>query len=350
MKILFVSRAYGEQAGGMERLSFELIESVEKLPNVEVEKLVNETEPGKSITWTRLSSAIYSLSIVPAAISHAHKADVVHIGDPVLSLAGWLIQKITKKPVTVTVHGLDVSYSNPLYRLYLNLFFKDLNQYICISEYAKEKLTPWNISDKATVIPPGMKDNYYDQSITRENGQPNLLTTGRLVKRKGHEWFIRNVLPKLSSSIKYIIAGSGPEKEAIEQAITDTHQEDNVKLLGRVSNDQLKKLYSANNIFVQPNISVEHDAEGFGITMLEAALCNREVIASNIDGIPAAIHDGKNGTLLPPEDTDAWVTKLNKLIQKNEPNPSAREYTLDNFSWEKISQRYLMMFKKLTNR
>ena len=38
-----------------------------------------------------------------------------------------------------------------------------------------------------------------------------LLTVGRQVKRKGHEWFITEVFPKINSDVVYIAIGEGPE-------------------------------------------------------------------------------------------------------------------------------------------
>ncbi len=348
MKVLFISRAYGEHAGGMERLSFELMQTLERKQELVVTKLVHENNANKSLSWARLNSALFAITVIPRAIRAANNNDVVHLGDPVLSLVGWLIKKITKKPIAITVHGLDVRYSNPLYRLYLKTFFRDFNEYICISKHAKKSLTPWRVSGAITIIPPGMKDHYYSGEFPVKQNSLHLLTVGRLVKRKGHEWFIRNVLPSLPLNTVYTIAGAGPENENIETAISDTNQQEKVKLLGRVSPEKLKELLNSDAIFIQPNITVLNDAEGFGITMLEAALCDRLVLASNLDGIPDAIHNGKNGILLPAENPKAWINKITEIYQGNTEPLKARQYTLETFSWKKIGQQYIAVFEKLT--
>ncbi|MEX0650080.1 MAG: glycosyltransferase family 4 protein [Candidatus Andersenbacteria bacterium] len=354
LKVLLISRSYGQHAGGMERLSYELIDSVSQLPEIEATAIVNNTPAGASLMRVRLQSLLFITLIAPRAIWAARTADVVHLGDPLLSKIGWFIQKLWHKPVTVTVHGLDVQYSNPLYRLYLRFFFRNFDAYIAISEHAKEALLRWRVAGTIHVIPPGIHDRLHDPTITREqltdllktdiSHKVVLLTAGRLVARKGHAWFITNVLPLLPEHFIYVIAGDGQERSSIEQAVKQDQLQNRVIMLGRVSNDTLRTLYNTVDIFIQPNIPMSTDAEGFGIVLTEAALCDRIVIAANIDGIPAAIHDKKNGYLVEAQQASRWrdvVLAAQKL-------PNAREYTLTQFSWDKISQQYRSVFQQLS--
>lgn len=349
MRILFISRAYGEHAGGMERLSFELIRSFPQATAI-----VNETKPGKSLVSTRLQSIAFAISMLPKAIKASKNADIVHIGDPVLSFVGWCIARIRHIPVVVTVHGLDISYSNPVYQAYLKVFFRSFSHYVAISEHAKKLLHQLQVKGKISVIPPGVTEDVYSERYTRNDlgkllyrnvvHRTVLATTGRLVARKGHAWFIRNVIPALPRTVLYAIAGDGPERNNIVKLIKLLKLEDRVIMLGRISNEEKKTLLNTVDVFIQPNIPVQGDAEGFGIAPVEAALCARAVFASNIDGIPSAIHNGKNGILIPPKETTAWVNALMKYMEhplSHEPSgKAARAYTAQNFSWSKIAQEY----------
>lgn len=362
--ILFISRAYGEHAGGMERLSFELISKFEEVASPPCQggvgggafvatKIVNETKPNQSLFFSRVRSAIFAITVLPKALLASRHADIVHIGDPVLSFIGWCIMRVRKIPVAVTVHGLDISYANPLYQLYLKLFFRSFTTYFPISQHAKSLLEKHAVRGPITVIPPGIRDHLYDSSKTKNDLQQLLkadivektilATTGRLMKRKGHEWFIQNVFPKLSQNFIYVIAGSGLEQENIARAVELLGLEDRVLMLGRVSHEDQKTLLNTVDAFIQPNIQVVGDAEGFGIAPLEAALCNRAVFASNIDGIPSAIHDGKNGTLVESGNADAWVQALSQPM----PKIHAREYTLKTFGWGRVLEEYKRVFNLL---
>ncbi len=357
LRVLCISRAYGEHAGGMERLSFELIRSLQEKKELVVLPLVNSVQSG-SLFVSRVRSILFILLIIPRALFMARDADVVHLGDPVLSLVGFCIQKLKRIPVLVTVHGLDVSYSSLIYQAYLRLFFRNFSTYIAISDYAKSQLLARKVSGNVLVIPPGISDVLYDPNIAR-NALGKLLyrniankcilaTTGRLVTRKGHAWFIRRVLPKLPRNTLYVIAGDGPERENIRKIVQDDKLDDKVVMLGRITDDAQKTLLNTIDAFVQPNISVPGDGEGFGIAPLEAALCGKKVFASAIDGIPSAIHDGKNGTLLPANESTAWITTLSNFINAPKESPDARPYTLEVFQWNKISDQYVDAIRSAT--
>lgn len=352
IKILFISRAWGENRGGMERLSWELVSQLEKLPNLMVNKVVHE--------GSRLSLAPFFIKAIFQTLKKSSSTDIVWLGDPSLSFIGWLIKKLHQKPIVVTVHGLDVSYPHPLYQKYLDLFFNNFDLYLPISQHAKN-LLPKSLINRTQVINPGIHDNLFNSNFTKKDLQALvkeplenkvvLLTLGRLVKRKGHAWFIEHVFRFLSANTVYLIAGQGPEKQEIQSLITKYHLEKRIMLLGRVSDKDRRVLFNTVDAFIQPNISVSGDVEGFGLVLLEAALCQRPVFAANIDGIPDAIQHQKNGTLLPPQNPQVWIQELTNFTQNPQPYQTlaqfARHYTLKKFSWDKKGREYLNSIERL---
>lgn len=349
--ILFISRAYGENAGGMERLSLELIS---RFPDAA--RIVNETKHGSSLFSARLRSVVFVLTVIPRTLMQARNVDSIHIGDPVLLLVAACIKVIYRKQIFCTVHGLDVAYNNALYQAYLKLFLPYVDHFIAISDYAKDLLVQKNISQSITVIPPGVVDKNYDESISRKDLEKLLnknidhtvvfATTGRLITRKGHAWFIENIMPHVPENVLYIIAGSGPERDAIATIIKKNNLQGRVVMLGRISDKDQKIVLNTCDAFIQPNIAVANDHEGFGIAPLEAALCARKVFASNIDGIPSAIIHGKNGTLLPVEDANAWIGALTEYAAHPSIRLEAREYTKQVFNWDTIAKKYAEVFER----
>ena len=79
--------------------------------------------------------------------------------------------------------------------------------------------------EKVEVIPVGLESDDVEifseekksAIMTRINipvkGKFVLITVGRLVKRKGHAWFIEHVLKNLPNHYIYLIAGDGPEHD-----------------------------------------------------------------------------------------------------------------------------------------
>src|SRR3989344_5171231 len=188
-----ITRACRPDAGGMERFSWELVYELTRDKKLSVTALAHR--------GSRRTSPLFVFTVIPRALMAAGQSDVIHLGDPILSLVGWLIKIILRKPVAVTVHGLDISYPNVLYQLYLKLFFRAFDLYLPISAHVASLLTARGIIGQNNVINPNTADRYYDPRLTRADLQrvlasqlslqPDtrvLLTVGRLVKRKGHAW------------------------------------------------------------------------------------------------------------------------------------------------------------------
>ena len=78
--------------------------------------------------------------------------------------------------------------------------------------------------------------------------------------------------------------------------------------------DKLPGILNQLDVLLIP--SVWH--ETFSFVTREAVLAGLPVIASRMGGIPAAIDDGVNGLLLPPEDVDAWVGAMQRVVEDRE--------------------------------
>ena len=336
----------------MERFSYDLIHAAHRQPDLSVSAIYHHGH--------RLTSPLFSILVIPRVLWQARRFDVVHLGDPMLALAGWLVKTIWRKQVAVSVHGLDITYPNTFYQLYLRLFFCQLDQYFPISSYVAKLLRSFNVTGHVHVINPPLSIDYFDPTINRaqlsswlsrfniaspaaDNGDRPIyfLTTGRLVSRKGQAWFIQSVLPHLPARVQYLIAGSGPLDQSLRQLIKTLQLDDRVHLLGRVSVDDLRLLYNTVDAYLQPNIQTKNDVEGFGLVVLEAAACELPVYASAVDGIPDAIIDNKNGRLLPAGDPLSWQTALEQYILKPHRSPAARAYTLQKFNWTSYLQTML---------
>jgi phosphatidylinositol alpha-1,6-mannosyltransferase len=291
----------------------------------------------------------------------ARKVDVVHIGDPVLSIIGFFIKKIFKNPIIVTLHGLDLTYNSRIYQWYIEKFGKQFNKYICISQRVKEEAQKKGFKN-TVIIPigvdiPSINLEYAKTNLEKEfrldiKNKKILLTVGRLVKRKGVAWFIENVLPNLEKKLIYIVVGDGREKENILKAIKKNNLEKRVFVMGKVSEKNLKIIYNTSDIFVMPNIRVNRDTEGFGIVALEAASYGLPVIASDLEGIKDAVIDKKTGFLVRPEDAKNYILKINELL--NLPKLKSNEFKNDiikqirlNYSWNNIINKYYEIFKAI---
>lgn len=355
MKVLFAARNYPPNVGGAEKLNYDLARYLSKF--VELDVIPNRF--GKY-------SPIFHFYVFLRVLFK--KVDVIFLSDTLLAPLIPLLKILKRKPVIIKVHGLDITYPNRLYQLFIPMFTNMADKIICISEATKYECIKRGIDpDKCTVIPVGIEPNEIylnkDKQELRNivakklkldlHNKKILLSVGRLVERKGFHWFVENVIPKLierEENLIYLIAGDGPYREIIEEIITNHHLEDYVKLLGKVDDETLRLLYNVVDIFVMPNIPVEGDMEGFGIVILEAASCGVPVVASNLEGIRDAIVEEKNGFLVKVYDVDEFIKIINRLLRDNkkERNLSRiRNFTLNYFNWDIIAKNYISEIYKI---
>jgi len=152
---------------------------------------------------------------------------------------------------------------------------------------------------------------------------------------------LRTVAPKLPDSYHYVVAGDGPNRSTVS-AMSEAHK--NIVYLGEVSDSEKQYLYRNSIAFLQPNIPVENDIEGFGLVVLEAVSAGTIVIASNLEGLKDAVKNERNGYLIEPKSDVQWVEVLTNLRWEKERSKLIEEfkkYTLHHYHWDSVAKKYL---------
>lgn len=168
-----------------------------------------------------------------------------------------------------------------------------------------------------------------------------ILSLARLVKRKGIDIAVRALAPILASSeqYRYVIAGDGPEYEALESEIEALGLGDKIRLTGEVTDAEKYGLLETSTLFVMPNHTRGgDDFEGFGISFIEASYFENVVIGGRSGGAVEAIAEDTSGYVLDFEKKGA-EEELRSLVGKllNRPERIAelsaqgRRYTVEHF-------------------
>jgi glycosyltransferase involved in cell wall biosynthesis len=347
MNLLFISRAHPPIIGGIENQNEALVRHLSTL--VTCNKIINKH--GKKALPLFIPWAII------LGLFKLKSSDQILLGDGVTAIIGWFIKLFSNKPVTCILHGLDITWRYPIYqKLWVHFFFKKIDHFIAVSRSTKEIAMAAGVPEsKISIIPNGVEPSFVEplsktaflQSvpINIEN-KFVLLSLGRLIDRKGVYWFIANVVTKLPKNMVYLIAGNGPNKEKIQLLIDELNLQKNVALLGEVNEQFKNSLFMYSDLFIQPNIPIKGDIEGFGITQLEAGMYGLPSISSNLEGIKDAIKENENGWLIEPFDFNNYVnTILEKeaLLKTSSKNikEHTQKYCLTNFEWPKITKHYI---------
>ena len=295
------------------------------------------------------------------------KPDVIYLQDGMMAPLGWIVKSIVRRPTVMTIHGLEATYQNPLYKLMVTPFIRKQTKLVAVSNETKQKVERGIPGAEPLVIFNGLRDAFYKPGgrgeylavIARDTGIPLeklqqskiIHTNGRLVRRKGVLWFVDNVMPLLDKSVLYLVSGEGKDEEAILAAIEKHGLQEQVKLLGWVSEKLLHTLYNTADIFLMPNVPVQNDMEGFGLVALEAASCGTLVVASELEGIKDAIINGQNGFLVQAGDANKYIEVVKRELNERSLSPElVRHYTLTHYSWDETARQYQDLMKLVSGK
>ncbi len=368
LKIIFISHAYPPTVGGVESHNFELSKWLGQL--AEVTTIAN--------TRGRWFLPIFAPYALIKMLWLLPKNDVVLFGSGILAINSWILKLFSKKPTLCVIHGLDINYNSAslgvwyekllvfLYQTFwTKIFMPKFDKFIAVgNETIRVAIATGVEKEKIVLIPNGVDTEKNLTKATRADlekilgisiaNKKILLTSGRLAKRKGVAWFIRNVMPALPAEYIYVIAGDGKDKENVTSAIAEKNLSTSVLALGYVSDDVRNQLWVTCDLFVQPNIKIAGDMEGFGISVIEAGACRLPVLASNLEGLKDAITEGENGFLVPPENAEAFIQKIEALFLNGSPREifgqRARDFVLKNYQWKNIAKQYLTEIEKTVER
>ncbi len=336
-------------------------------------KEVGRLTPTSTIYWGGSTLfvpffVVYAFLKAVFTVPRSNHVKLIHLSDALLAPLGLALRVLLRVPVVVTVHGLDVTYSNGLYQMVIPRCLRRMDKIICVSSYTRQQCIKRGIpASLCEVIPNGVNMPEFDDRYTAQGmrnlqtaagnvlrGRKVLLTVGRLIERKGVVHFLTEVMPRILAQrqdVCYLIAGEGPQRDLIETRIASLHLGDHVALLGRVDDDTLRAAYHIADLFIMPNIPVQNDIEGFGLVALEAAAAGRYVVASRLDGIPEAIVEGQNGALLDPLDSEAFANTILELLADDDKRQAlgnkARESVRSRYSWDIVARRYQQVFMRV---
>ncbi|MDR0965419.1 MAG: glycosyltransferase family 4 protein [Myxococcales bacterium] len=119
--------------------------------------------------------------------------------------------------------------------------------------------------------------------------------------------------------------------------------ERDVRLIGYISNEELRDLYSACRLFAFPSLE-----EGFGLPVLEAMRCGAPVIASNRSSLPEVV--GLDEALFDPEDIHSFADKLNQALSNPAFLQKLRRHSVrqqKRFSWDKSARLCLQALERV---
>lgn len=171
------------------------------------------------------------------------------------------------------------------------------------------------------------------------SAEPRLLYLGRLKQYKRIELLL-DVLEGVPAA-HLDIAGEGDHRPAIEAEIARRGLGDRVVLHGHVSEEHKRELLARSWI----NLTAS-SAEGWCLTVMEAALCETPSVALRVGGLPESIVDGETGLLA--DDGPELTAQVGRLVEDRELRERlgrAARARAQTFTWDRTAGETLSVLE-----
>jgi len=362
MKLLFLAKSVGSEAGGLGRHVLEVSKRlVEKGCEVTVLTQEDMTKQDygfeiETVEKTNLPhNVLENYSTLPKVNKflkeRGEEFDIVH-GHEVFGSPGYRHKNDKNYSYVYTVHGLAYNLiSRKKLRPVAKLLHyperracRKADRVIAVSENTKrEVVEDYRIEPgKVDVVYNGVDTEKFRSTKEFEN---RILYVGEFLERKGAHLLLEafSNLAEDFEDTKLVLVGKGRNEEELRRMVNREGLEPRVDFRKNVSDQELVDLYSS-SVFVMPS-----SYEGQGIVYVEAMACGSPAIGCNNSAIPEMINHGENGFLVErkPEKIENAIREILEEPERFKTMGYKARKTAEKFGWDQIAEKTLELYKKL---
>ncbi|KGL45577.1 glycosyl transferase [Listeria newyorkensis] len=266
--------------------------------------------------FTRMKATIQSILQIKKTIRR-DKIDVVHVHMAQQgsffrkSLLIWRARKECRIVLHMHASQFDIFYNNskPLLQKYIRWILSQPDKVVVLSDewadfYNKLTAVPVTVIENAVPMP---LENTYDSD------SKHIIMFGRIGKRKG-SYDVLAVAKKMQDAypdVQIYLYGDG-ETEEVRQEIV-AKQLDNVILGGWIDSAAKEQILRDAVLHILPSYH-----EGLPMAILETMAHGIPNLSTYVGGIPQAIQDGVNGTLIEAGDTAQLEVRMIQFLSDRE--------------------------------
>lgn len=354
MKILQLGKFY-PVGGGVEKVMYDLLVGLadrgiacDMLCAYDGEGSTEvEVSPQNKVICTKTLLKKYATMISPEMMSRLRKIapdyDIIHVHhpDPMAALALWMSGY--KGKVILHWHS-DIVKQKKLLNFYMplqNWLIRRADLIVGTSPvYIADSYHLTDVQHKCTYLPIGINPiipnaDGVERIKKQYAGRKIVFSLGRLVHYKGYRYLI-DAAKALDDDYVILIGGSGPLRNELQKQIDDYGLSERVKLLGRISDEDLPAYYGACDVYCLSSIM---KTEAFAIVQIEAMSCGKPVISCNIkgSGVPWVNKNDYSGLVVEPMDGKALADAIRRIVEDK-----ALYYTYSAGA----SSRFVELFKR----
>jgi glycosyltransferase involved in cell wall biosynthesis len=232
--------------------------------------------------------------------SHLRPADLVTAA----ALAGWPLAHVSHQHDTTASLAGSGARARLKRRLARHLYKRADTCFIfvarAVQDYFAEVFGRWGYEGK--VIHNGADERQFTMESPpghRPCGPLIFGTAARLAPEKGIDILLRAFAllhDRATIPIRLRIAGSGRCEGELRVLAKELAIASSVDFLGQV--EEMRGFYNSIDVLVLPS----RHSEGLPLTIVEAMLCGRPVVATDVAGVSETVIDSRNGFLVPADE------------------------------------------------
>lgn len=289
-----------------------------------------------------------------------NRLDVLHAHSPFVT--GWMAVRYARRlriPLVYTYHTRLEEYAhyvpfepNATRRAASTLTrnFANLADAVIVPTPAMyERLLELGVTAPVEIIPSGIDLRHFaagtrSEDLRRELGvapdERMLLFVSRLAREKNVELLVR-ALAQTRTPARLIVAGDGPEREALEELASRCGAGRRVRFLGAVERDRLPGLYASADAFVFASMT-----ETQGLVLAEALAAGALVLAADAPQIREVL--GGAGRLIRPS-AEAFAAAMSQVPALPDPAEAEKaRAAASRFGIEEQARKVAAIYARLT--
>ncbi len=270
-----------------------------------------------------------------------------------------------KIPLVTIGHGTEFTQKTSKYDFFLNkLAYGYSDVLISISKYTKEIVHKQNIKPKKIEVIYNSADENLFKPLDNEiivdfkrkkglAGKKIVLTVGNLSERKGQKLVIQAMpeILKNNPDVVYVAIGFPSIIIQLNELSNKLGVENHVLFPGIVESSELLLWLNACDVFTLPSIQNSGDYEGYGIAVVEAALCGKPAVVSDSAGLKEAVINDFTGIIVKENSSEQIAEALIKLLNDNnllkQMSLNAYNYSIKNNTWSVKGKEYDKVLSEL---
>lgn len=155
-------------------------------------------------------------------------------------------------------------------------------------------------------------------------------------------------LDRLPDDCWLLVVGDGDMHHTFEEQAASLGIAGRTVFAGRIDHHDLPSFYRCADLTVLPS----SPPESFGLVLVESLACGTPVVASDIPGVRTVVDEGRDGSLVKPENLQALITGLQTMLdlsqeQRKRMGLTGRRKIEARYTWQGIVEQLLNLYETL---